>query len=143
MNVMEKEISRRSRKAKRKKYRESFTKWFAYILFIPIFPFILVWRGIGKLWDYAFKYDINRAKVMIDKYFVRVAEFDEGKAWYNTEWFPWVWVITKNPIDRTFLKRYRSNIHWLIVKGEYIPKGWKRIPYTDPEWLAFALEKEQ
>lgn len=136
-----KKIEKHGGKEKREYHFKSYVS--NYIILYPVMIVVHYCNVFAE--KFLLKWDEEKALKIIDKYLLKICDYEDNTYFYCTEWGHRIWYYkASNPLDKIWLDRYSGKIHKMVKEQKMIlPEGWI-VNESEDEidgniWLEFHL----
>ena len=123
-----KEREAREKKCKTVKYKGYTFNWYVMPLAIVLYHMSIMEEKITKVLDKTlFAWNETKAKKIIDKTFPEIADCENGKLWYYSNWGASIWASNISPIhfiNKEWAYRNKYKLHEYVM-NKYEPEGFE------------------
>ena len=123
-----KEREEKEKNVKTVKYKGYTFNWYVMPLAVVLYHMSIMEEKIESFLNKTlFVWNETKAKKIIDKTFPEIADCENGKLWYYSNWGASIWARSINPIhfiNREWAYRNKYKLHEYVM-NEYEPEGFE------------------
>ena len=123
-----KEREEKEKNVKTVKYKGYTFNWYVMPLAVVLYHMSIKEEKIESFLNKTlFAWNETKAKKIIDKTFPEIADCENGKLWYYSDWGASIWARSINPIhfiNREWAYRNKYKLHEYVM-NEYEPEGFE------------------